>query len=133
MLKVLVPVDGSIATRSDRHVLRLCGFDGEPHPRVRSAADHEVRLDDIDRQRSDNADATSDLHERQGQARANLGALGTTGDEGSLRQRYIAIMSESEDRLATLQSTDDSLAAEYATVESDINTKLDALSSGTAD
>ena len=91
------------------------------------------RLDDIDRQRSDNADATSDLHERQGQARANLGALGTTGDEGSLRQRYVAIMSESEDRLATLQSTDDSLAAEYATVESDINTKLDALSSGTAD
>lgn len=64
---------------------------------------------------------------------ANLGALGTSGDEGSLRQRYVAIISESEDRLATLQSSDDSLAAEYATVESDINTKLDALSSGTAD
>ncbi len=42
-------------------------------------------------------------------------------------------MSSSEDRPATLQSSDDSLAAEYATVESDLNTKLDALSSGTAD
>ena len=86
-------------------------------------------LDDIDRQRSTNADARSDLHERQAQARANLGALGTTGDEGSLRQRYVAIISESEDRLATLQSSDDSLAAEYATIESDINTNLDALNS----
>lgn len=90
-------------------------------------------LDDLDRQRSGNADARSELHERQGQARANLGALGTSGDEGSLRQRSVAIISESEDRLATLQSSDDSLATEYATVESDINTKLDALSSGTAD
>ena len=87
------------------------------------------RLDDIDRQRSNNADARSDLHERQAQARANLGALGTTGDEGSLRQRYVQIISESEDRLATLQSSDDSLAAEYATIESDINTNLDALNS----
>lgn len=53
--------------------------------------------------------------------------------EGSLRQRYVSIISESEERLATLQSSDDSLAAEYATVESDTNTQLDALSSGTAD
>jgi hypothetical protein len=34
-----------------------------------------------------------------------------------------------EDRLATIQATDDSLNAEYATIESDINTRLDALSS----
>jgi hypothetical protein len=90
------------------------------------------RLDDIDRQRSTNADARSELHERQGQARANLGALGTSGDEGSLRQRYVAVISGSEDRLATLQATDDSLAAEYAAIESDINTRLDALSSPSA-
>jgi hypothetical protein len=87
------------------------------------------RLDDIDRQRSTNADARSELHERQGQARANLGALGTSGDEGSLRQRYVAIISGSEDRLASLQAADDSLAAEFATIESDINAKLDSLSS----
>jgi hypothetical protein len=91
------------------------------------------RLDDIDRQRSDNADAKSDLHERQEQARANLGALGTSGDEGSLRQRYVAIISESEDRLATVQASDDTLATEYATIESNINTKLDALSSRRTD
>jgi hypothetical protein len=92
------------------------------------------RLDDIDRQRSKNTDAQSELHERQGQARANLGALGTSGDEGSLRQRYVAIISDSEDRLASLQAADDSLATEYATIESDINVKLDALSSpATAD
>jgi hypothetical protein len=91
-----------------------------------------ARLDDIDRQRSDNTDARSDLHERQEQARANLGALGTSGDEGALRQRYVAIISESEDRLTTLQSSDDALAAEYATIESNINTKLDTLNSGTA-
>jgi hypothetical protein len=87
------------------------------------------RLDDIDRQRSTNADARSELDERQGQARANLGALGTSGDEGSLRQRYVAIISGSEDRLASLQAADDSLAAEFATIESDINAKLDSLSS----
>jgi hypothetical protein len=87
------------------------------------------RLDDIDHQRSVNADAKSELHERQGQARANLGALGTSGNEGSLRHRYVAIISESEDRLATLQNNDDSLAAEHATIESEINTKLDALNS----
>jgi hypothetical protein len=87
------------------------------------------RLDDIDRHRSDHSGARSALHERQGQARANLDALGTSGDEGSLRQRYVAIISDSEDRLAALQATDDSLNAEYATIESDINTRLDALSS----
>jgi hypothetical protein len=87
------------------------------------------RLDDIDHHRSDHADARSALHERQSQARSNLGALGTSGDEGSLRQRYVAIISDSEDRLATLQATDDSLTAEYVTIESDINTRLDALSS----
>jgi hypothetical protein len=87
------------------------------------------RLDDIDHQRSANADAKSELHERQGQARANLGALGTSGNEGSLRHRYVAIISESEDRLATLQNNDDSLTAEHATIESEINTKLDALNS----
>ena len=86
-------------------------------------------LDDIDRQRTDDAEARFDLRERQGEARANIGVLGTSGDEGSLRQRYVAIISESEDRLATLQATDDSLAAEYASIQSDINTKLDALSS----
>jgi hypothetical protein len=92
------------------------------------------RLDELDRQRSDNADARSDLHERQGQARANLGTLGTSGDEGSLRQRYVAIISDSEDRLARLQAAEDTLETEYATIESDINAKLDALSSpATAD
>jgi hypothetical protein len=92
------------------------------------------RLDDIDRERSKNAEAQSELHERQGQARANLGALGTSGDEGALRQRYVAIISESEDRLASLQAADDSLAAEFATIESDINAELDSLSSpATAD
>jgi hypothetical protein len=87
-----------------------------------------ARLDDIDRERSENQSARSDLHERQAQARSNLSALGTTGDEGSLRQRYVQIISESENRLATLQSADDALAAEYARIETQIAAGLDALS-----
>lgn len=43
------------------------------------------------------------IHEQQTQIRGNLDVLGSDGDEGELRTRYIATLTESEDALARLR------------------------------
>ncbi len=52
------------------------------------------------------------IHEQQTQIRGNLDVLGSDGDEGELRTRYITTLAESEDALARLRAEELALRAE---------------------
>jgi hypothetical protein len=77
--------------------------------------------------RSDLDGERDTLNERQGEARQNLEALGTAGDEGRLRKRFVSMISDSQDRLDEIDRTDAVLLAEYQSIQGRINVALDEL------
>ncbi len=58
-----------------------------------------------------------EIYKRQQQIRRNLEPLGREGDEGALRQRYVATLNELEDRLTALAGDEARLRAEIAHLE----------------
>lgn len=58
-----------------------------------------------------------EVYKRQQQIRSNLEPLGREGEEGALRQRYVATLNELENRLAALAEEEARLRAEIARLE----------------
>ncbi len=73
-----------------------------------SAAEEKIRR--LDAQRDE-------IYKRQRQIRGNLEPLGREGDEGALRQRYVATLGELEDRLSALANDEARLRQEIARLE----------------
>ncbi len=70
----------------------------------------QEKLGQLDLQREE-------IYKRQQQIRSNLEPLGREGDEGALRQRYVATLNELENRLAALAGDETRLRAEIVRLE----------------
>jgi hypothetical protein len=57
-----------------------------------------------------------------------MGALSTTGKEGTLRSRYVQQLANSEDRLTELARDERELKVQLEQLKKEIATRLDALS-----
>lgn len=64
------------------------------------------------------------VYKQQRQIQGNIQPLGREGDEGVLRQRYVATLSQLEDQLATLAAREKELRAEIARLEEEAASKL---------
>ncbi|MFQ3663977.1 MAG: hypothetical protein SNJ69_16515 [Chloroflexaceae bacterium] len=73
-----------------------------------SAAQEKLRYLDLQR---------DEIYKRQRQIRGNLEPLGREGDEGALRQRYVATLGELEDLLSALAGDEARLRQEIARLE----------------
>lgn len=73
-----------------------------------NAAQEKLRQLDLQRE---------EIYKRQQQIRGNLEPLGREGDEGALRQRYVATLNELENRLTALAGDEARLRAEIARLE----------------
>ena len=69
----------------------------------------------------------ADIFDNQQRLRANLEALGSSEDERSLRERYVASLGAEEDRLAGLRAEIDAWATERAEVQSQLKAAVAGL------
>jgi hypothetical protein len=76
----------------------------------RQADEAEGKLRQLEREREG-------LYQQQRQIQGNLGPLGREGDEGALRQRYVASLGQIEDRLAAIAREDAALREQIARLE----------------
>ena len=97
------------------------------HDGLASVVDLYRRLNAIEAEDATNESERESLYESQNQARQNLGALATSGDEGKLRKRYVQSLEASEDRLAAIDRGNTKSASERTQLELRIATMLDAL------
>ena len=67
------------------------------------------------------------IYAAQKQVQGSLAPLGTQGEEGALRQRYVATLNQSEDRLNALAAEEQQLNARIATLEQQAAERLRAL------
>lgn len=65
-----------------------------------------------------------EIHKHQQQLQGNLTPLGREGNEGALRERYVAELGRLEDQLAQLATTQKQHEAQIATIEQRIRTEL---------
>jgi len=82
----------------------------------------ETQLHELDQQREA-------IFKQQRQIRGNLEPLGREGEEGALRQRYVATLGALEDRLATLAAEEARLRALIARLEEQAAKRLQKLAS----
>jgi hypothetical protein len=83
-------------------------------------ADCEERIENLVSERKT-------VYEAQRQIQGNMGALSTTGKEGTLRSRYVQQLADSEDRLKELARDEVELKAQVEQLEKEIATRLEAL------
>jgi hypothetical protein len=81
---------------------------------------HGRRLAEIERERSA-------IYRQQQQIQGSLAPLGREGDEGALRQRYVATLGGLEDRLAALGDEEQRLNIEIARLEDEAKRRLGEL------
>ncbi|MDW8215050.1 MAG: hypothetical protein RMJ55_15960 [Roseiflexaceae bacterium] len=84
-------------------------------------AKHQNTLQEIDRERKD-------ILARQQQIQGNLGPLGREGSERALRERYVALLNQLEDRLNELLSREQKTRAAIDRLEQEAAQALAALS-----
>lgn len=84
-------------------------------------AKHEATLEDIEEERKD-------ILARQQQIQGNLGPLGREGSERALRERYVALLNQLEDRLSELHSREQKTRAAIERLEQEARQALAALS-----
>jgi hypothetical protein len=68
------------------------------------------------------------IYRRQEQLRANMVALGTVGEEGTLRRQIVAQLQASEDRIGTIDTRIEGLRNENTQRETAIEAELACLS-----
>ncbi len=71
-----------------------------------------------------------ELYKRQGQIRQNMSALGTGGEEGTLRKKLFGQLSASEDRLTAIDARLTALTADSAARQARIDAELKTLGQG---
>lgn len=84
-------------------------------------AKHQATLEDIEEERKD-------ILARQQQIQGNLGPLGREGSERALRERYVALLNQLEDRLSELHSREQKTRAAIERLEQEARQALAALS-----
>lgn len=82
---------------------------------------HQKMLEEIGKEQKE-------ILARQQQIQANLGPLGREGSELALRERYVALLNEQEDRLNDLLAREQHVQAEIRRLEKDVSEALAALS-----
>jgi hypothetical protein len=110
-----------------RRYLRQGLIDGETQAKLSELlklweriADDEQALKEIDDQRQQ-------LYKAQQQIQGNMGALSTTGKEGTLRARYVEQLATSEDQLRMLESKESDLKAEIESLKAEIEAQIEGL------
>lgn len=83
-------------------------------------ADHEKRVQEVGAERQK-------IYQAQQQIQGNMGALSTTGKEGTLRARYVEQLEASEDQLNALNQQETELKAEIDRLRHEIGARLKAL------
>jgi hypothetical protein len=83
-------------------------------------ADCEERIEGL-------ASERKTVYEAQRQIQGNMGALSTTGKEGTLRSRYVQQLADSEDRLKELARDEVELKTKVEQLKEEIATRLEAL------
>jgi hypothetical protein len=83
-------------------------------------ADGEERIEGL-------ASERKTVYEAQRQIQGNMGALSTTGKEGTLRSRYVQQLADSEDRLNELARDDVALKAKVEQLKEEIAARLETL------
>jgi hypothetical protein len=78
---------------------------------------HGRRIEEIERERTA-------IYRQQQQIQGSLSPLGREGEEGALRQRYVATLGGLEDRLAALAAEQQRLSDEIARIEGEARAKL---------
>jgi hypothetical protein len=72
-------------------------------------------------------EARKKIYEAQQQIQGNMGALGTRGEEGNLRSRYVKELEATEERLKDLARREASLQEEIERIRNDIEDRLAAM------
>jgi len=83
-------------------------------------ADQEKRLQEVGGERQQ-------IYQVQQQIQGNMGALGTTGKEGTLRARYVDQLEASEEQLKALAQQEADIKAEIERLKQEIEARLKAL------
>ena len=84
-------------------------------------ADNERRLQEVDQQRQK-------IYQAQQQIQGNMGALGTSGREGTLRTRYVDQLEAQEEQLQALSREENEKRAEIERLKAEIEKQVAALS-----
>lgn len=84
------------------------------------ADEAQARINAIDNERKS-------VYAQQKQIQGSLGPLGREGDEGALRQRYVAQLNRLEDQLNTLASEETRLKERIAALEQEAADQIRAL------
>ncbi len=82
-------------------------------------ADNEKRLKDVEQ-------ARQKIYKAQQQAQGNMGALSTTGKEGTLRARYVEQLEASEEQLKALDKQESDLNSEIERLKRDVEERIKA-------
>jgi hypothetical protein len=83
-------------------------------------ADYQERIEGL-------ASERNAVYEAQRQIQGNMGALSTTGKEGTLRSRYVQQLADTEDRLKELARDEVELKAKVEQLKEEIAMRLEAL------
>lgn len=83
-------------------------------------SENEKRLKDFNQERQN-------IYQAQQQVQGNMGALSTTGKEGTLRKRYVEELEASEKQLTALRRQESDLKSEIEKLRQGIEKRIEAL------
>ena len=86
-----------------------------------------TRIDEKEKEIASLDEARKKIYESQQQIRGNMGALGTKGQEGSLRSRYVKELEATEERLKELAQREAALKEDVERIRQEIEKRLAAV------
>lgn len=94
---------------------------------LRGILDAVQSIQDMNTEISNREQEQKSLYEKQDQLRKNMGSLGSSGKEGTLRQRVVDQLEASQDRLEAIDTEIDDLKSAIIETEQTITDLIDAL------
>jgi hypothetical protein len=110
-----------------QHYLRQGLMTPAAHEQVAGLLSLWERLADCEERIEGLASERKTVYEAQRQIQGNMGALSTTGKEGTLRSRYVQQLADSDDRLKELARDEVELKAKVEQLKEKIAARLEAL------
>jgi len=102
-------------------------INGSTHAALAEIAELTAAAAELRRQVHHDEEAIKEIFANQGRLRENLGALGSSANERSLRDRYVSELAAEEDRLAELRQAIKALTREREAKEHAARTRIAAL------